>query len=91
MLNIHHSFNLKVFGHIFLIVNFVLTLGFLNESWMSLVAWLTLFMCIYSGSISLNISRWLLVIEMVVVVHNCLLNVVASMGFSGFGLFIISI
>ena len=66
MLNIHHSFNLKVFGHIFLIINFILTLGFFNESWMSLVAWLTLFMCIYSGSISLNISRWLLVISITI-------------------------
>ena len=66
MLNIHHSFNLKVFAHIFLIINFILTLGFFNESWMSLLAWLTLFMLIYSGSISFNIKRWLFIISITI-------------------------
>ena len=33
---------------------------------MSLLAWLTLFMFIYSGSISFNIKRWLLVISITI-------------------------
>ena len=62
MLKTNHSFNLKVFSHFFLIINFILTLGFFNESWMSLLAWLTLFMFIYSGSITINKKRFLFIV-----------------------------
>ncbi len=62
MLKINSSFTLKVISSLFLIINFVLTLGFFNSSWLGLLAWMLLFMCIYAGKISFNGRSWILII-----------------------------
>lgn len=61
MLKINSSFNLKIICNFFLIINFALTIGFLNSSWFGLLAWMILFLCIYSGSISFDKKSWLLI------------------------------
>ena len=61
MLKINSSFTLKGNLQFFLIINFVLTLGFFNSSWIGLLAWMLLFMCIYSEKYLL-IRNWILII-----------------------------
>ncbi|MDC3024116.1 hypothetical protein OA264_01420 [Alphaproteobacteria bacterium] len=62
MPEIKSSFNLKAVCIFFLILNFIVTLGFFNSSWTSLIAWMILFLCIYSGKILSEKKKWILII-----------------------------
>ena len=66
MLKINSSLNLKIIYNLFFIIDFILTIGFLNSSWLGLFAWMILFMCIYAGSISFNKRNWILIISITI-------------------------
>ena len=62
MLKINNTFNCKVLLNCFFIINLITILGFFNSSWLSLIAWIIFFMCIYSANITLKRSRWKIII-----------------------------
>ncbi len=77
MLKINSSFNLKIIYNLFFIINFILTIGFLNSSWLGLFAWMILFMCIYAGVISLDKRNWILIIS-ITIFSLCIKNYVKT-------------
>ena len=62
MYNINNTLNFKILYYLFFSINFILIIGLVNSSWISLFAWLIFLICIYSSDMILNKKRWILII-----------------------------
>ena len=66
MLNIDNTLKTRVIFHAFFILNFILITGLINSSWIGLLAWITLFSCIYSADITFDKKKWFIVISLTI-------------------------
>ncbi|MEC6997646.1 MAG: hypothetical protein VXW97_05315 [Pseudomonadota bacterium] len=62
MLKKKNTLTLKVLFNLFFIINLLIISGLINSSWVSLLIWITLFLCIYASKISFSKKKWIAVI-----------------------------
>ena len=62
MLKKKNTLTLKVLFNSFFIINLLIISGLINSSWVSLLIWITLFLCIYASEISFSKKKWIAII-----------------------------